>query len=797
MDGVGYEASCATADAILAHARRTGDTEALVRGQIRRAYAELHYGKWRGQWKRRIAECEELVRGRQSLAVVEYLALYGHMKGCWLGRLSEGLNDIRTAAQLANRLACDGWHARARSYASRLLNMTSRPGMAMNEGLHAFAIAMHQSDPFVIETVTTRLLVAFSVSHESLGESGRELARSFVDRAIKAGARERVLRERFDRHFPSEARIAAMQQRVDEILAKSKRTLAESKLCYSRLQTLAAQAIHERKNARALALSQRSLEFALMLEDGLGARITKVMIAKCKARLGRRDIDVAGLPAVDHPSVSSAEAFILARVFDFLGDQARADDWRERARDQEHKVASETVRQSAATAEHEWQAELRSRASVNARLAEKDRYQGWILRLIAVAVFLVAVPFAWRYRERSRHYESMRREVERREGEEKRSAELRKQLAASQRLESIGTLAAGVAHEFNNSLAAIVGYTDLARLEISPEERDRNLRAVLAAAEMAMHTTRGLLTFARSEEIQRRSIEIVSFVSSCHEFCKRVLPASVRLGFEARRPPPIFCSADGGRLQQVLLNLVINARDAIFARDARSGRGTIRICVDADEHEVIIEVWDDGCGIPEDALTRIFEPFYSTKDGSKGTGLGLAIVHGLIADHGGTIRASSAPGDGTTMTIRLPRAPAGEAVEVESYREVDGAGRLLLVAEDDPAVRAALTSQLEVLSFRVKAWPTGVDFVAGFEACAAEGQDIAGVVLDIDLPELDGPRCLEIVQAKREAPLPALFVSGRERATDVPGARFLAKPVSLASLGHALAMLLDDEAQPV
>jgi PAS domain S-box-containing protein len=234
------------------------------------------------------------------------------------------------------------------------------------------------------------------------------------------------------------------------------------------------------------------------------------------------------------------------------------------------------------------------------------------------------------------------------------------QLHHAQRLESLGTLAGGVAHEINNALVPVVALTKMVAAKLPDGSRDRrNLDTVVGAAERSRDLVKQILAFSRKDEAGQRleSVDVTAVLRDALRLMRATVPTSIRLKEEIAAAPPI--AADAKQLHQVIVNLVTNAAQAIG-----EVHGTITIGLSADPDRALLRLWvaDTGGGMDEATRKRIFEPFFTTKDVGKGTGLGLSVVHGIVKDHGGTIEVESAPGRGSRFDILLPLDPARAGV---------------------------------------------------------------------------------------------------------------------------------------
>jgi PAS domain S-box-containing protein len=233
---------------------------------------------------------------------------------------------------------------------------------------------------------------------------------------------------------------------------------------------------------------------------------------------------------------------------------------------------------------------------------------------------------------------------------------LEAQLQHSQRLEALGTLAGGAAHEINNALVPVIALTKIVASHLPEDSRDRrNLGTVLVGAERSRDLVKQILAFSRKENEERRGegVDVAAVLREALRLMRATVPTSIRLDEEIASAPPMTC--DPNQLHQVVVNLVNNAAQAIG-----EGHGTITVGLRAEPERAALRLWvaDTGCGMDEATKARIFEPFFTTKEVGSGTGLGLAVVHGIIKDHGGTIEVESAPGRGTRFDVILPLPPA-------------------------------------------------------------------------------------------------------------------------------------------
>jgi signal transduction histidine kinase/ActR/RegA family two-component response regulator len=362
----------------------------------------------------------------------------------------------------------------------------------------------------------------------------------------------------------------------------------------------------------------------------------------------------------------------------------------------------------------------------------------------------------------------LRRDILEREEATRQRAALQEQLHQAQKMEAVGQLASGVAHDFNNLLTVILLNVDLLenRLPGSPVATEATA-TVRSAAEQAVGLTRSLLIFSRRLPAEKKLVKLQDIVATTTRMLRRLLPASIEMSIDAPTGRPLWIEADPTQLQQVILNLAINARDAM----PEGGKLHIRLQPGVAEEDlpdqaahpgrawVYLEVSDTGTGIPDETLPRLFEPFFSTKPQGQGTGLGLAIVRGIVESHQGQVRVQSLLGQGATFTVRLPCAPppAMELTEDDSVRLARGHGETILLAEDDQFVRESISTLLHTLGYNVLSAPDGRVATAQWQA---NSERIRAAILDVDLPGRSGIECLQLMRAEGRV-APAILISGR------------------------------------
>jgi len=396
-------------------------------------------------------------------------------------------------------------------------------------------------------------------------------------------------------------------------------------------------------------------------------------------------------------------------------------------------------------------------------------------------------------------------EIERRRADQERRR-LEAQVHQSQRLESLGVLAGGVAHDFNNVLAAIMGYAELARLEApATGHLASHLDQIMGAADRARDLVQQILAFTRQAPSEARPVSLALIVREALRFLRSSLPTTVQIAQHVN-PSSGFVSADPTQMHQVVMNLCTNAAHAM--RD-RGGVLEVRLepvtISDAGPQAqegaaagdyVRLSVIDTGCGMAPDVLERVFEPFFTTKPKGEGTGLGLAVTHGIVAAHGGTIRIRSELGQGTTFHVYLPRCTEEGAADVSALPGAPkGHGRVLLV-DDEPSLARMAESMLVRLGYTVSAHTTTSAALAEFAATPG-AFDL--VVSDQTMPHMTGLELAARLRAMRPD-VPIVLMTGFSQQLDRARARadgiasVVMKPYTLAKLAQAASEALNGAA---
>ncbi|MEK7315172.1 MAG: ATP-binding protein, partial [Candidatus Eisenbacteria bacterium] len=380
-------------------------------------------------------------------------------------------------------------------------------------------------------------------------------------------------------------------------------------------------------------------------------------------------------------------------------------------------------------------------------------------------------------------------------------------LVQAQKMEAIGQLAGGVAHDFNNILTVILGHASLVRSSLAPDAaRRKDVDQIIAAGDRAAGITRQLLAFGRQQVQKRESMDLNRLASAMTGMLERLIGEHVRLSLRME-PGSSSVWADSAQLERVLLNLVVNARDAmpqggevrIVTRPATSEDASLCDAPVAAESYVVLEVCDNGNGMNEATKARIFEPFYSTKAVGRGSGLGLSVVYGIVKQSEGHILVESTPGLGSRFTILLPRgakAPASK-VTVDSTATASVLAGTILLVEDEESVREIAREFLTQSGYVVVEASNGEEALAEF---SRPGRPVDLVLTDIVMPLLGGVRLAEEIR-NIDSRVPIVFMSGYSREHSDPSTAtsqtlglpspFLAKPFGPEQLIAVVAEALE------
>jgi nitrogen-specific signal transduction histidine kinase/ActR/RegA family two-component response regulator len=375
---------------------------------------------------------------------------------------------------------------------------------------------------------------------------------------------------------------------------------------------------------------------------------------------------------------------------------------------------------------------------------------------------------------------------------------LQAQLLRSQRLESIGTLAGGIAHDLNNMLAPILLALDLLRLHQPSPDARRLINIIETSAQRGADLVRQVLAFSRGVEGRRQPLQIRHLIKEAARFANETFPHNLKINTDI--PPDLWSvSADPTQLNQVLLNLSLNARDAmpdggelnLAATNIQIDDALAATLAEARPGpHVVITVADTGHGIAPEHLDRIFEPFFTTKEVGKGTGLGLSTVHAIVREHHGFITVDSQPGRGSIFRVHLPAENLGAHAPSPATRSTSrGDGQTILVIDDEPAIRELSRNLLESHGYTVITACDGAEGVALF----AQNRDrVALVITDMVMPIMDGQATISALH-RLSPELPIIAASGLDptgrfaQGTSAHAKHFLSKPYTPEKILAAVA----------
>jgi PAS domain S-box-containing protein len=377
------------------------------------------------------------------------------------------------------------------------------------------------------------------------------------------------------------------------------------------------------------------------------------------------------------------------------------------------------------------------------------------------------------------------------------------QLQQAQKMEAMGRLAGGVAHDFNNLLTAIMGYSELLHMSVLNQEQTRMVDQIMQVSERAAILIRQLLAFSRRQPLKPMPLDLKNVVADMEKLLQRVIGEDILLNILQEEGLSLV-KADQGQLGQVIVNLAVNARDAM-PKGGRLLIKTHKVTLDESQAQeipearpgdfVVLEVTDTGLGIDKEIKKRIFEPFFTTKGPGEGTGLGLSMVYGIVKQHDGWINVSSEPGHGTTFKIYLPAVatpPAKKLRDVLSLPELRGRGERILVVEDEAAVREIATQMLRQRGYEVTPAASVAEAVAIFKK---EQGNFQLVFSDVVLSDQSGLQLVEELK-KSKPELRVLLTSGyADQKVQWPLIQkrkypFLQKPYSLKDLLQTIAAVL-------
>ena len=382
---------------------------------------------------------------------------------------------------------------------------------------------------------------------------------------------------------------------------------------------------------------------------------------------------------------------------------------------------------------------------------------------------------------------------------------LEQQFLRAQRLENIGTLAGGIAHDLNNVLAPILMSIGLLRLTSSDERARSMLNTIETSAKRGADMVRQILSFARGVEGERTPLDVRLIIQDVHSLLQETFPKDIQVHCDIAPALPAVLG-DHTQLHQILLNLCVNARDAmpqggnLFISAVSTAHDPMALSPPTQGkakavHHVLIKVMDTGTGMPAEVVDKIFDPFFTTKELGKGTGLGLSTVLGIVKSHDGHLEVHSVPGQGTTFGIYLPAIPPASAESTPGIAPEAlprGNGELILVVDDEAAVRAIAQQTLEAFGYRALVAADGTEALSLYSQHPGQ---VAAVITDLMMPVMDGNVTIQVLRRINPA---VKIIAGSGIVTEGTSARmaqlgvkhFLPKPYSTQAVLTALHQIL-------
>jgi PAS domain S-box-containing protein len=380
------------------------------------------------------------------------------------------------------------------------------------------------------------------------------------------------------------------------------------------------------------------------------------------------------------------------------------------------------------------------------------------------------------------------------------------ELRQAQKMESLGTLAGGIAHDFNNLLAIINGYSEFCQQGATdPALLQKCLREIHRAAQRASGLVRQILTFSRKTEVRFSPVDLNQLARDLVSLMAETFPRTVTLNLDLQdRLPPLL--ADQNQVQQIVLNLCVNARDAMpnggavtLSTAIQPGANLRRLGADPARAYACLQVVDNGMGMSSEVRQRIFEPFFTTKQANRGTGLGLAVVYGIVVAHHGFIDVQSTPGAGSTFSVYLPLAEnVGPVPATISAGDFPGGTESLLIVDDEESLRNLLSAALTRKGYHTITAASGLEAI---ELIRDPAKLFDGVLLDLNMPGASGVDVLKAIRQSRPG-MKVVVVSGHISTKDrnefdmLDQRYFVQKPYRLDELGRHLRCLLDGLPQP-
>lgn len=765
----------------------SGDQLQRARGLIRLAYCEIRFGRWGNDWRGKLGEVEGLLTKLGTLGYAELLLFRGHMVK-WRPQvpLSLGISDVQAAIVIASQTQNDLLLVEAYNRLADLVLLEGQKAVCRSHALHALKV----SDHLGYREGTRRALLILTQAF--LFEDKADMALPYAKRLLKIEPSNAVACSALAHFNDSKGYANILRQANDELQALEPNPFQQDQLGRNHMLLgyllsnrnksqdavdhfrLAAQCFKEARNTTNY-ISSLLKSYTLSLDRNVPIPNIDPLLKMIENRehgslpLALADI-VRILEATDHPSLAGK----LRQQLRLASDLST-----QREHERAETAATQRLQLENNRRDLEQQIESQKASARLFRITVASAFALFVFSLLAY--HLIANRTTLR---------KLQAEALSREQAQAKSQELTQQLLRTQKLDALGTLSAGIAHDFNNTLHAISMLAELVKAGLEDDSSNQqHLDTILQVTQQGSSLTRGMLLFSRQHETVKSTGDLISLVRETVAMVRHMVPASISIFSEVTcGSSAILVDMNESQIKQVLLNLVINARDAM----PEGGDLVVRVgqCNEELGDQAILTISDNGTGMTEEVQSRVFEPFFTTKDRGRGTGLGMSIAHGVLEDHGGSIRFESELGVGTTATLTLPTVHDQRCQSKDANLPVlQVNGDRVLLTEDNDYIRWGTKLKLEKLGFRVFEAKDGLD---ALDVHANMNGECGLVLMDIDLPGLGGPTCVDKLRSRGEK-APVIFMTGMST-SQIEGT-VLAKPFTEQALQRAILDVRENHTQ--